>query len=91
MPAGSGRSEARDMRGVRAALLDVLSPVVAAAGFDLEDITVTPAGRRSVVRVVVDSDEGVDLDAVAEVSRAVSDALDGPGAADLSPTPISSR
>lgn len=35
-----------------------------------------PAGRRSVVRVVVDRDGGVDLDAVAEVSRAVSVALD---------------
>ena len=34
------------------------------------------AGRRSVVRVIVDSDGGVDLDAVADVSKAVSDALD---------------
>jgi len=34
------------------------------------------AGSRSVVRVIVDSDEGLDLDAVAEVSRTVSDALD---------------
>jgi ribosome maturation factor RimP len=54
----------------------VLEPVVTAAGYDLEDVTVTAAGRRSVVRVVVDRDGGVDLDAVAEVSRAVSDALD---------------
>jgi ribosome maturation factor RimP len=54
----------------------VLEPVVTAAGYDLEDVNVTAAGRRSVVRVVVDRDGGVDLDAVAEVSRAVSDALD---------------
>jgi ribosome maturation factor RimP len=54
----------------------VLEPVVAAAGYDLEDVVVTAAGRRSVVRVVVDRDGGVDLDAVAEVARAVSDALD---------------
>jgi ribosome maturation factor RimP len=53
-----------------------LEPVVSAAGFDLEDVTVTAAGRRSVVRVVVDRDGGVDLDAVAEVSRVVSEALD---------------
>jgi ribosome maturation factor RimP len=57
---------------VRAAL----APVVEAAGFDLEDVTVTAAGRRSVVRVVVDRDAGVDLDAVADVSRVVSEALD---------------
>ena len=57
-------------------LLGVLTPVVAATGCDLEDVTVTSAGRRSLVRVVVDADGGVDLDAVADVSRAVSDALD---------------
>ncbi len=58
---------------------EVADPVVRAAGLDLEDVTVSPAGRRSVVRVVVDGDDGLDLDAVAEVSRAVSDALDEAG------------
>ncbi|TFV63423.1 UNVERIFIED_ORG: ribosome maturation factor RimP [Bacillus sp. AZ43] len=53
-----------------------IQPVVGAAGYDLEELTVTPAGRRSVVRVVVDRDEGVTLDDIAEVSRAVSDVLD---------------
>jgi ribosome maturation factor RimP len=57
-------------------LRELLDPVVTDAGYDLEDVTVTRAGRRSVVRVVVDRDGGVDLDAVAEVSRAVSTALD---------------
>jgi len=55
---------------------DALAPVVSAAGYDLEDVSVSQAGRRSVVRVIVDRDGGVDLDAVAEVSRAISDALD---------------
>jgi ribosome maturation factor RimP len=63
-------------------LLDVLAPVVSAAGYDLEDVTVTTAGRRSLVRVVVDSDGGVDLDAVADVSRAVSAALDDDASGD---------
>jgi ribosome maturation factor RimP len=53
-----------------------IEPVVVAAGYDLEELVVTPAGRRSVVRVVVDRDEGVTLDDIAQVSRAVSDALD---------------
>jgi ribosome maturation factor RimP len=57
-------------------LLEVLTPVVSATGHDLEDVTVTSAGRRSLVRVVVDADGGVDLDAVADISRAISDALD---------------
>jgi ribosome maturation factor RimP len=55
---------------------DALEPVVVAAGYDLEDVTVTAAGRRSVVRVVVDRDGGVDLDAVADISRVISTALD---------------
>lgn len=62
---------------VRAQLLDLLDPVVGTAGLDLEDVSVKRAGSRSVVRVVVDSDGGLDLDAVAEVSRTVSEALDG--------------
>ena len=49
------------------------SPLVTAAGYDLEDVTVTAAGRRSVVRVMVDADGGIDLDAVADVSRVVSE------------------
>ena len=53
-----------------------IEPVVGAAGYDLEELVVTPAGRRSVVRVVVDRDQGVTLDDIAEVSRAVSAALD---------------
>ncbi|WP_081788507.1 ribosome maturation factor RimP [Candidatus Blastococcus massiliensis] len=53
-----------------------IEPVVGGAGYDLEELVVTPAGRRSIVRVVVDRDAGVTLDDIAEVSRAVSDALD---------------
>ena len=61
---------------VTAKLTGWVGPVVSAAGYDLEELVVTPAGRRSVVRVVVDRDAGVSLDDIAEVSRAVSDALD---------------
>ncbi|SDE16676.1 ribosome maturation factor RimP [Blastococcus fimeti] len=53
-----------------------IAPVVEGAGYDLEELVVTPAGRRSVVRVVVDRDSGVTLDDIAEVSRAVSEVLD---------------
>ncbi|HVQ96562.1 MAG TPA: ribosome maturation factor RimP [Mycobacteriales bacterium] len=60
----------------RERLAAVLEPVVNAAGYDLEEITVTPAGRRRLVRVVVDADDGVSLDDVADVSRAISVALD---------------
>ena len=64
----------------RARLLQMLTPAVESSGHDLEDVTVSPAGRRKVVRVVVDKDGGVTLDDIAEVSRAVSDVLDTPEA-----------
>lgn len=57
-------------------LRGLLEPLVAERGMDLEDVTVTPAGKRRVLRVIVDSDEGVQLDACAELSRAVSAVLD---------------
>ena len=60
----------------REALLGLLEPVVTGTGCDLEALEVTPAGRRRVVRVVVDRDGGIDLDHVAEVARTVSDLLD---------------
>jgi ribosome maturation factor RimP len=57
-------------------VLALLEPVVADAGYDLEDLTVSAAGKRSVVRVLVDKDGGITLDDVADVSRLVSEALD---------------
>ena len=60
----------------RDSLLDLLAPVVADQGLDLEDVVVTPAGKRRLLRVVVDQDGGVGLDAVAQVSSAVSRSLD---------------
>jgi ribosome maturation factor RimP len=57
-------------------LMDVLGPVITSQGYDLEDLSVTAAGRRSLIRVTVDGDDGIDLDGVADVSRAISDALD---------------
>lgn len=57
-------------------LSELVRPEVAATGYDLEALTVTAAGRRSVVRVVVDKDGGVTLDDVADVSRVISDVLD---------------
>jgi ribosome maturation factor RimP len=60
----------------RERLATAIEPAVTAAGYDLEKVSVSPAGRRTVVRVVVDADTGVSLDDVAAVSRAVSDVLD---------------
>ncbi|UQA92785.1 ribosome maturation factor RimP [Streptomyces halobius] len=57
-------------------LRGLLEPLVAARDLDLEEIEVTPAGKRRVLRIVVDSDDGVQLDECAELSREASQALD---------------
>ena len=62
--------------GQRARIAALVEPVVTAAGYDLEELVVVAAGRRSVVKVVVDADGGITLDDIAEVSRAVYAALD---------------
>lgn len=58
------------------ALTRLLEPVVHAMNMDLEGIRVTTAGRRRVLRVVVDADGGVSLDDIALASRELSSRLD---------------
>ncbi|MYT28985.1 MULTISPECIES: ribosome maturation factor RimP [unclassified Streptomyces] len=57
-------------------LRGLLEPLVAARDLDLEEIEVTPAGRSRVLRIVVDSDAGVQLDECAALSREASEVLD---------------
>ena len=57
-------------------LAGMIQPVVAAAGLDLESVRVSTAGKRRLLRVVVDGDRGVSLDETADVSREVSALLD---------------
>jgi ribosome maturation factor RimP len=64
------------MTASAARLSELLAPVVEKTGADLETVDVSKAGKRSVVRVVVDRDGGVSMDDVADVSRAVAEALD---------------
>jgi ribosome maturation factor RimP len=76
-PRGSSDAKAKVSNERLAALIE---PVVAAVGMDLESVRVTIAGRRRLLRVVVDSDHGVSLDDAADVSRDVSAALDAANA-----------
>lgn len=61
---------------------DEIAPVLAQAGVDLESVQVQSAGRRELIRVIVDRDGGVDLDLIASLSREISDVLDSPACAD---------
>jgi ribosome maturation factor RimP len=66
---------------LRSRLFEVVEPVAGRAGYDLEDLSVQRMGRRSVVRITVDRDGGVPLDAIADLARAVSAAIDDAEAA----------
>ena len=58
-------------------LTELLTPVVSHAGFVLEEVTVTPIGKRRLVAVVVDRDDrNPSLDEVTVVSKEVSSILD---------------
>ncbi|MEU5688083.1 ribosome maturation factor RimP [Streptomyces venezuelae] len=57
-------------------LRQLLEPLVTSQDLDLEEIEVASVGRKRVLRVVIDSEDGVDLDQIADVSRALSAKLD---------------
>ena len=58
-------------------LISYLAPIVHSASAVLEDVTITPAGRRRVISVIVDSEShNLSLDEVTGISRKVSEALD---------------
>jgi ribosome maturation factor RimP len=60
------------------AIVRSVEPAVAALGLELYDVELTGSGRARVVRVLVDREGGIDLDAVAAATEAVSPLLDAP-------------
>ena len=78
----------RDPSALEQSLAKAIAPALAPLGVDLEGVDVSKAGRRQLVRIVVDADGGVDLDKVADVSRLVSDLLDDPTHASMLPGPF---
>lgn len=61
-------------------IVELLTPVLAQFGLELEAVEIIPAGKRRLLRIVVDGDgpEGVGplLDDIASASHAISAALD---------------
>lgn len=69
-------------RPVRPAPVDVapiravVEQAVTREGYEVDSLSVKPVGRRHLVRVTIDGDGGLGLDVIADVSRAISAALD---------------
>jgi len=59
-----------------ARVASLIEPVLKAMDIDLEGVKIAAAGRRRVLRIIVDADGGVSLDDIAEVSREVAARLD---------------
>ena len=72
-PSGGGRNS---LAKQREAVIGVLTPVVEAEGFFLEDVDLRAVGRRLVLRILVDTETGVNLDDVAKASHLISEVLD---------------
>jgi ribosome maturation factor RimP len=67
---------ARQQDAVRDQIEQALATPLSALGLDVEAVELTPAGRRRILRIAVDGDNGVTLDDVADATRTVSQVLD---------------
>lgn len=61
---------------VRDRIEESLTPPLQVLGLDVEAVEITPAGKRRVLRVAIDTDGGVTLDDVADAAREISRVLD---------------
>jgi ribosome maturation factor RimP len=61
---------------VRDRIEQELATPLSALGLDVEAVELTPAGKRRILRIAVDGDDGVTLDDVADATRTVSQVLD---------------
>ena len=67
---------ARQQDAVRDQIEQELATPLSALGLDVEAVELTPAGKRRILRVAVDGDDGVTLDDVASATKKVSEVLD---------------
>lgn len=55
----------------------VITPALKSLGFYLEDITITSAGKRSMLTVIVDADTHLSLDQVTVATKAIGELVEG--------------
>jgi ribosome maturation factor RimP len=65
-----------DLTRVRDDVHDLVEPVLNDAGYDLDGLVIKKIGRRHLLKITVDGDGGVNLDVIADLSRAMARALD---------------
>jgi ribosome maturation factor RimP len=68
-------------------VIELLDGEFARAGYEIEDVVIDTATRPPRITVVADSDEGLDLDSIAALSRSASELLDRVDSAPTDGTP----
>ena len=63
--------------GKKEDICDAVTPALSALGFYLEDVTITSAGRRSMLTVIVDGDNHLSLDQVTTATKGISEIVEG--------------
>jgi len=63
--------------GKKEEIIAVITPALEALGFYLEDVTITLAGRRSMLTVIVDGDTHLSLDQVTAATKGISEIVEG--------------
>ena len=63
--------------GKKEEIAAVITPAIQALGFYLEDLTITSAGRRSMLTVIVDGDTHLSLDQVTSATKAITEIVEG--------------
>ena len=66
----------RDVMDIKEAIIVALTPIVTEAGFFLEDVQVSSAGKRRVITCIVDGATDLTMDEVTSVSKDISAFLD---------------
>ena len=54
-----------------------VTPALSVLGFYLEDVTITSAGRRSMLTIIVDGDTHLSLDQVTSATKAIGEIVEG--------------
>ena len=76
MAGSGGKGAPKGDPALAEAVHRLAEPVATAEGVDLLDVEVKGQRNRRLVRLVADADDGLDVDRIAKISRAVGDALD---------------
>jgi len=62
--------------GKKEDISDAVTPALSALGFYLEDVTITSAGRRSMLTIIVDGDTHLSLDQVTSATKVIGEIVE---------------